>query len=245
MAFAKAANKDYIIFFNIIQENMVMKNKLPEIKLNCAGDIECIIQRAVSLLAKSESSHDLDHTLRVLHNAEKLLAVHPEADADVVRLSALLHDTARPAEDAQCGKCCHAELSAVCAETILSDAGVPENIRSRIVNAVKRHRFRRGEAPDTLEAKILYDADKLDSLGAVGLGRAFLFAGHCNARLHNTENEALSAPPYSREDTAYREYLVKLRFVPEKMFTAEGKKIAAEKLQFMQEFFSVLESEIG
>ena len=58
-------------------------------------------------------------------------------------------------------------------------------------------------------------------------------------------NEALSAPPYSREDTAYREYLVKLRFVPEKMFTAEGKKIAAEKLQFMQEFFSVLESEIG
>ena len=114
-----------------------------------------------------------------------------------------------------------------------------------IVNAVKRHRFRRGEAPDTLEAKILYDADKLDSLGAVGLGRAFLFAGHCNARLHNTENEALSAPPYSREDTAYREYLVKLRFVPEKMFTAEGKKIAAEKLQFMQEFFSVLESEIG
>ena len=222
-----------------------MKNKVPEIRLNCSGDIESIVRRAVSMLAKSESCHDLDHTLRVLHNAETLLEFHPEADADVVRLSALLHDISRSEEDAQCGKCCHAELSAVCAETILLDAGVPENITFQIVNAVKRHRFRRGEAPDTLEAKILYDADKLDSLGAVGLGRAFLFAGHCNARLHNTGDEALAAPAYSKEDTAYREYLIKLRFVPEKMFTEEGKKIAAERLQFMKDFFSALDAEIN
>ena len=214
-----------------------------KMNLDCSGDIEYIIHSAISLLAKSESCHDLDHTLRVMHNAEKLLAFYPAANADIVRLSALLHDIARPEEDAGCGKCCHAELSAVYAETILRDAGVPENITFQTVNAIKRHRFRRGEAPDTLEAKILYDADKLDSLGAVGLGRAFLFAGHCNARLHNTESEALAAPPYSREDTAYREYLVKLRFVPEKMFTVEGKKIAVKRLQFMKEFFSAIEAE--
>lgn len=244
MAFAKASGKDYIISLLFI-ESTTMKNKFPEIKLNCPGDTGYIVRRAVTLLAKSESSHDLDHTLRVLNNAEKLLDFHPEADSDVVRLSALLHDIARPEEDAQCGKCCHAELSAVYAETILRDAGVPENITLQTVNAVKRHRFRRGEAPDTLEAKILYDADKLDSLGAVGLGRAFLFAGHCNARLHNTEAEALAAPPYSKEDTAYREYLVKLRSLPEKMFTVEGKKIAVKRVQFMKEFFSVMETEIG
>ncbi|MBE6362641.1 MAG: HD domain-containing protein [Lentisphaerae bacterium] len=224
-------------------EGRIMKNKIPEIKLNCPGDIESVVRQALFLLAKGESSHDLDHTLRVLHNAETLLDAHPEADADVVRLSALLHDIARPEEDADCGKCCHAELSAVYAETILRDAGVPENITLQTVNAVRRHRFRRGEAPDTPEAKILYDADKLDSLGAVGLGRAFLFAGHCNARLHNTVSEALAAPPYSREDTAYREYLVKLRFVPEKMFTVEGKRIAVERLQFMKEFFLELDAE--
>ena len=213
--------------------------------MSCCGEIGEIIRRAVSLLAKSESSHDLDHTLRVMHNAETLLDFYPQANADIVRLSALLHDIARPIEDAGCGKCCHAETGAFLADDILRDAGIPDNITKQVVNAIKRHRFRRGEAPDTIEAQILYDADKLDSLGAVGLGRAFLFAGHCNARLHNTESEALAAAPYSKEDTAFREYLVKLRFVPEKMFTVEGKKIANRRLQFMKEFFSVLDAEIS
>lgn len=217
----------------------------PEIKLNCPGDIRFICAEAEKRLAASESSHDLDHTVRVLHNCESLLEEYPQADPDAVRLAAVLHDIARPEEDAGCGKCCHAELSAVYAEKILLDAGVPPEIAMIAANAIKRHRFRKGDAPDSIEAKILYDADKLDSLGAVGLGRAFLFAGHCNARLHNSEAEALAAPPYSTEDTAFREYLVKLRFVPEKMFTATGKKIAVRRLQFMKEFFSVLEDEIN
>lgn len=244
MLFAKVSNEDYIIFFTS-ERYFLMDIGSIKINLSCSGDIEYIVRHAVSLLAKSESSHDLDHTLRVMHNAETLLDFYPEANADIVRLSALLHDIARPVEDAGCGKCCHAETGASFADSILRDAGVPEDITLQTVNAIKLHRFRRGEAPDTLEAKILYDADKLDSLGAVGLGRAFLFAGHCNARLHNSESEALAAPAYSKEDTAYREYLVKLRFVPEKMFTLEGKKIAARRLQFMKEFFSVLETEIN
>ncbi len=218
---------------------------MPEITLQGPGNIASIMAAAVEKLSAGESSHDLDHTLRVCHNAEKLLADITGADADVVRLSCLLHDIARPEEDAGKGKCCHAELSALYAGEILKNAGVDRHTADQVVNAIRRHRFRRGEAPDTIEAKILYDADKLDSLGAVGLGRAFLFAGHCNARLHNSEKEALDSQPYSREDTAYREYLVKLRFVPEKMFTLQGKKIAVGRLRFMEEFFSTLEAEIN
>ena len=218
---------------------------IPQITLRRPGNIGAIIAAVVEKLSAGESCHDLDHTLRVLKNAENLLASIPGADADVVRLSCLLHDIARPEEDAGQGRCCHAELSAVYAETILKNAGVDPEIIAQVVNAIRRHRFRRGEAPDTLEARILYDADKLDSLGAVGLGRAFLFAGHCNARLHNSEKEALASQPYSKEDTAYREYLVKLRFVPEKMFTDQGKKIALERVRFMEEFFSTLEAEIN
>ncbi len=218
---------------------------IPQITLRRPGNIGAIIAAVVERLSAGESCHDLDHTLRVLKNAENLLASIPGADADVVRLSCLLHDIARPEEDAGQGRCCHAELSAVYAETILKNAGVDPEIIAQVVNAIRRHRFRRGEAPDTLEARILYDADKLDSLGAVGLGRAFLFAGHCNARLHNSEKEALASQPYSKEDTAYREYLVKLRFVPEKMFTDQGKKIALERVRFMEEFFSTLDAEIN
>ena len=215
------------------------------VKLSCRGDMKMIISAVISKLSASESSHDFDHTLRVFNNAEKLLDAIPQANADVVRLSCLLHDIARPEEDAGQGKCCHAELSAVYAEEILKNAGFGDAITAQVVNAIRRHRFRRGEAPDTLEAQILYDADKLDSLGAAGLGRAFLFAGHCNARLHNSEAEALSSAPYSKNDTAYREYLVKLRFVPDRMFTEYGKKIAVERLRFMTEFFSVLDSELN
>ena len=210
-------------------------NQIPEIKLSCTGNISAITAAVAEKLSASESSHDLDHTIRVMHNAELLLAHTPGVDADI----------ARPEEDAGKGSCCHAELGAALAFDSLRSAAVPHPVAAAVSRAIACHRFRRGAVPDFIEAQILYDADKLDSLGAVGLGRAFLFAGHCNARLHNTEAEALSSEPYSKEDTAFREYLVKLRHVPEKMFTAEGKKIALSRLQFMETFFSTLDSEIN
>ena len=100
------------------------------------------------------------------------------------------------------------------------------------------------DEPESLEADIIFDADKLDSLGAVGIGRAFIFAGHENARLHNTEDEALNSEAYSKEDTAYREYLVKLRYLPRRMRSAAGRKLAVEKAAFMADFFERLNSEI-
>lgn len=215
------------------------------IKLHCSGDFEVLAAAVRTKLSGSDSSHDLDHTLRVMHNVELLLAHTPGADADVVRLSALLHDIARPEEDSARGCCCHAELGAQQSAVLLKKYNFPDEIISQVVHAVRCHRFRKGSPPETVEGQLLYDADKLDSLGAVGLGRAFLFAGHCNARLHNSASEALAGNAYSKEDTAYREYLVKLRHLPDKMFTPYGKKLAVERLKFMENFFSALESEIN
>ncbi|HOK04922.1 MAG TPA: hypothetical protein PLN24_06695, partial [Victivallales bacterium] len=97
----------------------------------------------------------------------------------------------------------------------------------------------------SIEEKIVYDADKLDSLGAIGIGRAFHFAGRIGARLHNTEQEALSSNSYTKEDTAYREYLIKMRHIPEKMLTKTGKKIALKRLKFMKLFFEKLNKEFS
>ena len=193
-------------------------------------------------LLSSESSHDFDHTLRVCRNAEKLLEQLPEADKDVVRLAALLHDIARPEEKGN-NRVCHAKLGAKMTEKILKELKIEESFAQRIVSAVRTHRYRDNNAPETLEAQIVYDADKLDSLGAVGIGRAFLFAGKFGARLHNTEKEALTHRVYSKEDTAYREYLVKLRKLPDAMLTAPGKRMALERIGFMQEFFARLNEE--
>ncbi|MBQ6353146.1 MAG: HD domain-containing protein [Lentisphaeria bacterium] len=195
-------------------------------------------------LSGASGCHDFDHTLRVLANARMLATLLPEADRTVVELAALLHDIARPEELESQGKICHAVRGAEIARAMLTEFGASETTAAAVASAVRSHRYRDEVAPQSLEAKIVFDADKLDSLGAVGLGRAFLFAGRVGARLHNTEDEALNSPAYSREDTAYREYLVKLRRLPAAMLTPPGRTEGARRLRFMRRFFERLEAEI-
>ncbi len=204
-----------------------------------------VAARVCSKLNAVSGCHDYDHTLRVLANAAHLAAQLPGVDLRVVRLAALLHDVARPEEMSSQGKVCHAELGAEQAVAILREVGgfTPALIE-HVSTAVLTHRYRGAQrAPSSLEGEIVYDADKLDSLGAVGLGRAFLFAGGVGARLHNSEVEALSSPAYSREDTAYREYLVKFRHLPDEMLTEPGRAIARERVAFMAAFFQRLDEE--
>ncbi len=188
--------------------------------------------------------HDFDHTLRVLKHAEALCDAYPQADREVVRIAAVLHDIARPEELAGCGRPDHALAGAEMAATFLREAGAPAALAEVIAGCIREHRYRSDRQPSTLEAQILFDADKLDSLGAAGIGRAFLFAGRLGARLHNRPEEALAGTAYGREDTAYREYLVKLRKLPEALQTEAGRLRAEALLGFMAEFFRQLDREI-
>ncbi|MBS1368423.1 MAG: HD domain-containing protein [Lentisphaeria bacterium] len=196
-------------------------------------------------LDAASGCHDYDHTRRVLNNALLLAEELPGADSRVVRMAALLHDVARPEEMSEKGKVCHAVLGAELVIPLLRDAEFEPDFIRHVSSAVLTHRYRANRIPASLEAEIVYDADKLDSLGAVGIGRAFLFAGREHARLHNTEDEAVNSPAYSREDTAYREYLVKLRKLPAGMLTEPGKRIALERARFMTDFFKRLNEETG
>ncbi|MCK4982880.1 MAG: HD domain-containing protein [Victivallaceae bacterium] len=198
-----------------------------------------------SKLQSAPGCHDFDHTLRVLRNAEKLAAEIPEADLQIIRIAALLHDIARPEEMSAKGKFCHAREGAASCASELKKYDFPQAMIEKICDCIRSHRFRGdGPTPQSIEAEIVYDADKLDSIGAVGIGRAFHFAGRENARVHNTGEEALNSEAYSREDSAYREYLVKLRHVPDKMLTVAGKRHAAARAKFMHDFFEQIESEI-
>ncbi len=187
--------------------------------------------------------HDFRHVERVMRNGEKLTALIPEADKRVVRMATLLHDIARPEEIASKGTVCHARHGAEMARKLLIEQGAPEDFANSVAAAVRTHRFRNSDMPETAEAKIVYDADKLDSLGAVGIGRSFLFAGREHAGLHNTKEEALAAEEYSLGDTAYREYLVKLSKLPERMLTEPGRIMAQERGIFMEEFFRRMNEE--
>lgn len=200
---------------------------------------------AKSLLDSDRSCHDWDHTLRVKATALRL-GGQENADLEVVAAAAILHDIARPREMADQGRTDHAQLGALKAIEILSREGVGDDaFRQHVAACIRTHRFRTrtGEAPATIEAKVLFDADKLDSLGAIGLARAFHFAGKTGARVHNTPEEALSGDSYGREDSALREFLVKLQNVPDRLLTSAGRQIGTERLAFMREFFARLDRE--
>lgn len=205
------------------------------------ADVRAVVQRE---LEDGPGCHDYSHTRRVIRNTVLIAEREKPADLRAALFGALLHDIARPEELASGGKLCHAELGAGKAERILRAAGFTDEAFIRHVSEIVRtHRYRGGAAPATPEARIVFDADKLDSLGAFGVARAFHFAGRIGAKIHNTEEAALSSEAYSREDSAYREYLVKLRHLPERMLTETGRELARERAAFMKQFFDELNAE--
>lgn len=204
---------------------------------------ERIRSDARSFFRDSRGSHDWDHTERVLQLCLRI-GRKEKADLGILKLAAVLHDIGRPEEDRTNGKVCHSAAGAVLARRILEKRGVPQEVIERIVHCIETHRFRKKAVPATKEARILFDADKLDSIGAVGIGRAFLFAGEVGARLHNKDCDLAKTRPYTKEDTAFREYMVKLRWIKDRMFTREGRRIARARHAFMVGFFARLDREI-
>ncbi len=126
----------------------------------------------------AESGHDFDHVLRVTALAERIARAEG-GDLEVVRAAALLHDVGRSVERVT-GRD-HALVGAERAREILADQP-PEKVEA-VARAIAAHRFRTGPAPDTPEARALFDADKLDAMGAIGVGRAFAHAGARGQRL--------------------------------------------------------------
>ncbi len=191
----------------------------------------------------ARGSHGWDHTLRVLNMCMHIGPVEG-CDMGVLSLAALLHDIGREESDKNKGKTCHAKEGAVMARKILADEGAPPETVDPVIHCIETHRFRGDLKPVSIEAKVLYDADKLDSLGAVGVGRAFQFAGEIGATtLHDPDVDPAATKSYGPHDTAYREYLVKLMHIKEKLVTATGKKIAEGRHDFMERFFERLNDE--
>ncbi len=197
-------------------------------------DIQTIAQK---LFTDARASHDWDHTLRVLRLCEQI-GSEERADMDVLRVAAVLHDIGRPHQDACLGSLCHAVHGAMLAGPIVATLVFSPEQKNNILHCIRTHRFRGINVPETLEAKVLFDADKLDAIGAIGIARAYLFAGEIGARLHSPEIPAEKSVPYSIDDTGFREYSVKLCKIKDRMMTSEGKRMAGDRHQFMTAFFN-------
>ncbi len=143
------------------------------------------------------SAHSMDHILRVHELCMALAKSEPDADLEVLEAAVLLHDIARVREDEDySGNIDHAVLGSVLAEKVLKDIGFPAEKIEKVRQCIITHRFRTGNEPKTIEAKILFDADKLDILGAIGIARLFMVAGEYSektSRLRITSGKILWA----------------------------------------------------
>ena len=128
------------------------------------------IDQARDWYTVSDQVHDFDHVIRVYRLAE-VLAEKEGADLEIVRAAALLHDAESASGDDQT-RLAHHEAAADFAGKTLAEEGWPAERIQAVQECILSHRFRAGKAPETLEAKVLFDADKLDAIGAIGVARA-------------------------------------------------------------------------
>ncbi len=202
------------------------------------------VEQAETYYRDAESAHDFNHVLRVTATAEHLARAEG-ADVEIVRAAALLHDIARLDED-RTGQGDHAEMAARRAREILVERGVDAEKADAVAHAIASHRFRGLVQPKTLEAKILFDADKLDSIGAIGVARAYAIAGALNQPLWSEVQADAEATrgQHNSNHSPYAEFLVKLRRIRELIYTSTAKRIAEERHRYMNDFFERLGREM-
>ena len=177
--------------------------------------------------------HGFDHTERV-HNLAIKIANSEECDMEVVKAAALLHDVCRKREE-ETGLC-HAEEGSKLAPEILKENNFPEEKIDNVVHCIKVHRFSRGFKPETKEAKILQDADRLDAIGAIAITRIIS---------HNILKDRPMYDPNIKPDevytsqgkTAINHFYEKIfKLTPETFHTKLAQEIAKDRYDFTQEF---------
>ena len=186
--------------------------------------IDTMLQHVKSAFDKP-GSHGLDHVLRVLYLCE-LIGREEAADMRILLPAAIFHDIARP-EETEKGMP-HEEAGARMAERYLRSIRYDDERIPMITHAIRTHRYRSIEKPETLEARILSDADKLDAMGAVGIARTFIRAGEHQGEISDAVDHISGK-------------LLNLRGL---MYTATAKKMAEERHQYLKEYLEILNQEI-
>lgn len=209
-----------------------MKNKINKIR-----------DEMVNHFNSTDSCHDLDHTVRVCNLAIHIWKIE-NADLEIIEVAALLHDISRHEQDKVKWKACHAELWAIKAKKFLEERWFDRIFIDKIEHAIACHRFRWKNIPESLEAKIIFDADKLDWMWAIGIWRLFMFAWENHAKLHDKNPNLTPWVEYTKDDTAYREFMLKAPTILDRFFTDEAKKIAKDRFDFMNLFFDRMNREV-
>ncbi|MGQ9479553.1 MAG: HD domain-containing protein [Thermoproteota archaeon] len=195
--------------------------------------IEKIKAEALKHYCSDNSGHDWLHAERVYRMCMRIMK-EEGGDAEVLTAAALLHDVGYRYELEEYLD--HSEKSVEIAREVLGKIGFPGEKIERVLEAIRSHRFSKGLKAESLESKILQDADRLDSIGAIGIARAFSYGA---ARVIPMYMEDL------KEDSTLRHFYEKLLKVKDSLNTETARRIAVERHMFMELFISRLLAEIN
>ncbi|MBK1664646.1 hydrolase [Rhodospirillum rubrum] len=206
-------------------------------------------EAVVGLGPNGDRSHDLAHAKRVLRTALALAdSVEDQGEGPVDRLvvtaAAYLHDIVA-IEKNDPRRSLASRLSAAKAREILRDLDFPAESQDGVAHAIEAHSFSAGIAPRSLEARILQDADRMESLGAIGLARTFYVAGRLGSALFHDDDPLAFARPLDETTYALDHFFTKLLTLPATMTTAPGRAMAGERAELLRTFAEALAREVS
>lgn len=208
--------------------------------------METIIKKCTELVIdiydRFDASHDFDHILRVMKNAEDIARTIPHANKEIIRLAVLLHDIDDPK---------YQSISNSSVEQLLHSSGADDKTARFVLETIKSVSFNGGNEEEivSIEGAIVRDADRLDAIGAIGIARTFAFGGARGRKLYDageSKRTNMSEAEYrSKETSSVTHFYEKLLLLKELMVTEEGKRLAEERHAFMVTFLTQLKSEVG
>jgi uncharacterized protein len=190
-----------------------------------------------------DAAHDLAHTQRVVANAKKLLDTET-ADSEIVVAAAWLHDCIVLPKNHP-GRNKASAYAAEKAVSFLKTTDFPPGKFNAVYHAIESHSFSANIAPETIEAQIVQDADRIDALGAIGIARCFTVGGRLDTQIYNQEDPLCENREPDDSRWSVDHFYKKLFLLPGSMNTKSGKKMAGERVKFMKQYLSVLSGEIA
>jgi uncharacterized protein len=192
-----------------------------------------------------DAAHDTEHIFRVLYLSLDIASkISKNINIDILIASCLLHDIGRE-EQYKNQNVCHAEAGGIMAKEFLLKNGWSEKDACHVKNCISTHRFRGNNIPETLEAKILFDSDKLDAVGCLGISRTLMYEGIVGNNLYEINNDKICfGEKKNDKETFLKEYNNKLKNLYDNFYTEEAAEMAKKQKECAQLFYNNLVDQI-